>query len=258
MGIFFLLKFWTFKFFFFILNMLYNKFPPEWKLWIWTNIVNGFDRESVFNILLNHGFNYNLIKNELEIDPVKSMIWQRQYTQPDLSKSSDKSIYPLNLRLCDNPNAYRFDSNLIELYRIPDFLTYDECDSLMNDPDEFLTLVENRFDIATGVERKDSDVVEIIKYNEKEGDIMNEYGSWTIIVFMDNILEGGELGFTKLDIKFKSVKGEAIVWRNFYPNGKRNENSEFINLPVGEGTKTIVIKNYSKEVKEVQEINVDI
>ncbi len=47
--------------------MINRIFTPEWKLWIWSNIVNGYDRESIFNVLLNNGFDYNLIKRELEI-----------------------------------------------------------------------------------------------------------------------------------------------------------------------------------------------
>lgn len=238
--------------------MIYNNFPPEWKLWIWTNVVNGFDKESVFNILLNHGFSYNLIKNELDIEPVKTMIWQRQYSQQELLKKSDKSIYPLNLRVCDNPNAYRVDTNQIEMYRIPDFLTYDECDNLIQDPDEFITLVENRIDIATGIERKESDTIELTIYGKNEGDIINEYGSWTFIIFLDTILEGGELEFPKLDMKFKSIKGEAIVWNNFYPSKELNPNGEYVNLPIEDGTKRIIIKNYTKELKETQEISIEI
>ncbi len=45
--------------------MINRTLSPEWKLWIWSNIVNGYDKESIFNVLLNNGFEYNLIKKEL-------------------------------------------------------------------------------------------------------------------------------------------------------------------------------------------------
>ena len=53
--------------------MVITTFTPEWKLWIWSNIVNGYDKESIFNVLLNNGFDYNLIKRELEIEPTNTL-----------------------------------------------------------------------------------------------------------------------------------------------------------------------------------------
>jgi len=65
--------------------MINRTFSPEWKLWIWSNIVNGYDKESIFNVLLNNGFDYSLIRRELEIEPTNALIWQRQYTQENLN-----------------------------------------------------------------------------------------------------------------------------------------------------------------------------
>jgi prolyl 4-hydroxylase len=238
--------------------MIIKNFSPEWKLWIWTNVVNGFDKESIFNILLNHGFDYNLIKNELEVDPVKTMIWQRQYSQSELNKESEISILPLNKSLCDNPNSYRIDTNLIELYRIPDFLTYDECDSILEMNDEFLDIVEKRIDFTTGLETKENDVIEVQKYVRGEEDVFNpSSGNWTFIIFLNNIIEGGEIEFPKLGMKFKSIKGEAIVWNNKFPTGAVNPHNEYLNLPFDADEKSILIKTYSPKEKEVQEIILD-
>lgn len=238
--------------------MLINKFTPEWKLWIWTNVVNGFDKESIFNILLNHGFSYELIKNELEIDPVKTMIWQRQYSQSELLKQSQTTLLPLSKTLCDNPNVYRVESNLLEIYRIPDFLSYAECDSILEMKDDFLDVIEKRIDSLTGLEPKDNDVIELHKHDKGDEDVYNATsGSWTVIIFLTTILEGGEIEFPKLQTKFKSIKGEAIVWNNYYPNDGLNPNGEYLHLPFDGDEKVTIIKHYSLKEREIQEIILD-
>jgi prolyl 4-hydroxylase len=237
--------------------MIIKSFSPEWKLWIWTNVVNGFDKESIFNILLNHGFDYALIKRELEIEPVKAMIWQRQYSQSELMKSVEISLLPLNKNLCDNPNVYRVETNLLEMYRVPDFLTYAECDSVIEMNNEYLDIIEKRIDSLTRISPKDNDVIEIQKH-PKEGDMVSVTpGDWTVVVFLNNIIEGGEIDFPKLEMKIKSVKGEAVIWNNRYHDGELNQNSEYYHLPSNEDEKITIIKTYSTKEKEVQEITLD-
>jgi len=111
--------------------MINRTFSPEWKLWIWSNVVSGYDKESIFNVLLNNGFEYNLIKRELEIEPTNALIWQRQYSQENLNQPYEVELYPFNKSLCDNPRAYRIENNLVEIYHFPELLTLSECDELI-------------------------------------------------------------------------------------------------------------------------------
>jgi len=118
--------------------MINRTFSPEWKLWIWSNIVNGYDKESIFNVLLNNGFDYSLIRRELEIEPTNALIWQRQYTQENLNQPYEVELYPYNKSMCDNPRAYRIENNLVEIYHFPDLLTLTECDELISLTDKKL------------------------------------------------------------------------------------------------------------------------
>lgn len=111
--------------------MTIKNFTPEWKLWIWSNVINGFDKESLFNILLNNGFDYNLIKQELEIEPVNTLVWQRQYSQESLNVPYEVELYPYNKSLSDNPNSYRLENNFVEIYNVPEILTTEQCDELI-------------------------------------------------------------------------------------------------------------------------------
>ena len=236
--------------------MYITKFSPEWKLWIWTNVVNGFNKESIFNILLNHGFSYELVKNELDIEPVNPMIWRRQYTQTELQKTPEVTLVPLNRTLCDNPNAYLIESTSLEIYRVPEFLTYAECDSVIEMNQEYLDIIEKRINVLTGIESGEQDIIEVHKHNDE--DVYSTIsGTWTVIIFLNSIIEGGEIEFPKVEMKFKSIKGEAIVVNNNYPNGLQNPNSIYHHLLSDGEEKITIIKTYSPKEKVIQEIILD-
>ena len=54
--------------------MIIRKFEQSWKDWIFTNISNGQNLDGIFTILLNHGFEYDLIKNELKYESDNELI----------------------------------------------------------------------------------------------------------------------------------------------------------------------------------------
>ena len=61
--------------------MIIRKFEQSWKDWIFTNISNGQNLDGIFTILLNHGFEYDLIKNELKYESDNELIKKRKETQ---------------------------------------------------------------------------------------------------------------------------------------------------------------------------------
>ena len=54
--------------------MIIRKFEQPWKDWIFTNISNGQNLDGIFTILLNHEFEYDLIKNELKYESDNELI----------------------------------------------------------------------------------------------------------------------------------------------------------------------------------------
>lgn len=235
---------------------MFNYFSSEWKLWIWTNIVNGFNKEGIFNVLLNHGFEYNLIKNELGIDPTNMMIWERQYSQQQLLKTSEKNILPLNKSFSDNFNVYRIDSNFLEIYRVPEFITFNECDEIIKQNDDLLNLIDKKIDSFTALNDNlvGESEVKMITGNNK---IFPNIGNWSLIIFLENIFENSEIKFPLLEMSFKPTKGEMFIWNNKYPDNTFNPYGECVNSSSNDEGKLVLIKNYNdKNIFSSQSISI--
>ena len=269
--------------------MVYNYFEPEWKAWIWNNIVSGLSKEDVFNILLNHGFDYELVSKELDHSPVKSNVWERQYLQERLNEPETKSIQPLYKRLCDNANVYRFESNDLEIYRVPNFLSLSECDELIESMSSSLrpSTITNP-DAEEGIRtsstcdmmldnplyKKINDKInsfmglssvlgeipqgqkylvgeefkEHTDYFDENADFnkpfLEERGqrTWTFMVYLNDVKEGGTTHFPKIDMEFNPRVGEAIIWNNLYPDGTVNPFATHSGKPIIQGEKNIITK----------------
>jgi hypothetical protein len=236
--------------------MIINNFTPEWKLWIWTNIVNGLDRETIFNILLNHGFKYDLIKYELDMDPTNAMIWQRQYSQKELENLYEKEILPLNKSLIDFSNVYRIENNFLEIYRIPEFSSSDECDKIIKQDENIMDQINNKIDSYVGFNSSPEDSIEIKMYTEKEK-IFKNLSDWSAVLFLENVFNDNEISFPLLKINFKHIKGELIIWKNKYHDDTFNPYSECLNVSPEKEGNLILIKNYNiKKFYIGQEINI--
>lgn len=74
--------------------MIKTDFTPEWKNWIQTNIDNGADKHHIFNILLNEGFPYNAIKQEMQYEPTQKKVlteeWQ-SWIATNVAAGNDKN-----------------------------------------------------------------------------------------------------------------------------------------------------------------------
>ena len=90
--------------------MLIKSLSDDWKWWIWNYWkLNNNNKNSLFKILLNHGFEYDLIKNELNYECPELDVQVRRETQKALLESPQVSIGPLHKALADNPRVKRID-----------------------------------------------------------------------------------------------------------------------------------------------------
>jgi prolyl 4-hydroxylase len=71
---------------------------------------------------------------------------------------------------------------------------------------------------------------------------------WTVIVYLDEPKSGGCTTFPKLDISIKPKKGNALIWRNCYPNKAPNPFTLHASTPIIEGEKTILTKWLKEQV----------
>lgn len=113
--------------------MVLTKFDDSWRGWIQNTISNGTPKEDIFNILLNHGYDFDMICKELDIHPKDKKILDRKSTQLELNKESNVNLGVLYKPLADNPCVYRIENNNLEIYRIYNFLKQEECDLLIKE-----------------------------------------------------------------------------------------------------------------------------
>lgn len=77
-------------------------------------------------------------------------------------------------------------------------------------------------------------------YEENVKDIGNR--TWTFMVYLNNVEEGGETNFPNINYSVKPILGKAVVWYNLNKNGTGNYNSIHEGSKIIKGEKYIITK----------------
>lgn len=92
-----------------------NVFKKDWEEWIDLNLSKGNCKVQMFKILLKEGYDYNLIKNKLDID----------YLIEDTNQTELRNQIALR-------NAVKLNAKNLEIYEIENFLTKEECSKIIS------------------------------------------------------------------------------------------------------------------------------
>lgn len=65
---------------------------------------------------------------------------------------------------------------------------------------------------------------------------------WTVMIYLNDVEEGGETDFKDIGITFKPKKRMAVIWRNSHGTGKENPASIHAGMPVIKGEKIVITK----------------
>ena len=82
----------------------------------------------------------------------------------------------------------------------------------------------------------------------REGEDFNTYcewmgqRSWTTMIYLNDVEEGGETHFPLLNLKLKPKEGTLLAWNNLQKDGTPNENTKHEALPPKSGKKYIITK----------------
>lgn len=68
--------------------------------------------------------------------------------------------------------------------------------------------------------------------------------SWTAMVFLNDVEQGGETHFTHIGIQIEPKPGVLLIWNNALPDGTPNEDTMHAGTPVLAGSKYIITKWY--------------
>ncbi len=256
-------------------------FNDQWKIWIWTNIGRGCDKDEIFRILMAKGFSYEDISIELGYTPTTDLSNAPGYFEDNLLRS----------RKINLPNAVQLDSDKVELYQVPGFLNQEECAHLIevvrseltpstllnhdgNDP-EFRTSRTNNHGLLNdqlgaeidiricrymGINPTFSETIqgqyylpgEVFKPHtdwfsgDSEGFVYNDskwnQRTWTFMIYLNDVEHGGETEFPNVDYVAKPKRGDAIIWNNQYRNGEGNNDTLHCSKPFDTGFKAVITK----------------
>lgn len=85
-------------------------------------------------------------------------------------------------------------------------------------------------------------------YFEPDTDEFRKYGgsqgqrTWTFMIYLNDVEEGGETEFLKLDLAVRPAKGMAVIWNSLHPDGSVNPDTLHWAKPVLRGEKFIITK----------------
>ena len=77
--------------------------------------------------------------------------------------------------------------------------------------------------------------------------LINGQRTWTCMIYLNDVLDGGETFFTYLNQKITPKKGTAVIWCNLYSDGTLNRNTKHQGMPVKNGEKWIITKWFRNE-----------
>jgi len=284
-------------------------FTPDWKDWIKTNMDAGQDPDGIFKILLDEGYAFTAIVEEMNYRP-SCPPWELQNpfvvaeaeraaqarrTQTAKSQNSHghqnyvgNNGTPISPEQIFIPNGVALDTDKIDLRTVDDFLSEEECEALitrikskmrpssvadykvdksvrtsstcdlgeMDDP--FIKDIDDRICKLIGINRAYSEVIQGQYYevgqefkahtdffDPHEFDLhCHTYGqrNYTVMIYLNDVEQGGETCFRRLDSKFKPVRGKVVIWNSLNPDGTTNMDSLHQANPVEKGYKAVITK----------------
>nr|WP_295771538.1 2OG-Fe(II) oxygenase [Rhodoferax sp.] len=66
--------------------------------------------------------------------------------------------------------------------------------------------------------------------------------TFTFMIYLNSVEEGGETEFVRLGLKFKPQRGMAVVWSNLHADGSPNQDTMHHARPVTKGYKAVITK----------------
>lgn len=286
-----------------------KEFNKEWLDWIKLNIDRGCDKDGIFKILVDEGFDPIDIEKQMnyrpgvQVDRIQNPLINNGSTASsnysfrfinwlktvfsNTKKTSFSGVLPKKHILI--PNSKRIDSDLAEIYLLTNFLTKDECEKVTeviktklrpskisnkNEldtkfrtsrtcdlgimGDEFIAEIDHRICKTLGISQSYSEVLQGQYYEKEEefkshtdyfeGKDFEEYAriegqrTYTFMVYLNDVDEGGETEFVDLNNKITPQQGMAVIWNNLNKDGSVNPHTIHHAHPVKSGYKSIITK----------------
>jgi len=258
---------------------MHKDLTEEWLNWIFENIQKGCDRNDLLETLLKEGFSQSQSKIALGLDLSVDDLAEIKKSQDEKKEYSANNLIPaqsiLNVsaeiyevenflsvdeckKLIDEikselrPSTIATDGEFDSTYR-----TSSTCD-LGNKNNPFLQKIDKRISDFIVIDTCYGETLQGQHYLEKqefkahtdyfEGSQLMEHDggrgqrTYTFMIYLNEVKQGGETEFTRLNKIFSPSPGKALIWNNLNEDGTPNENTMHQAHPVIEGEKTIITK----------------
>jgi prolyl 4-hydroxylase len=176
------------------------------------------------------------------------------YVYQDFLKKRDCRI------LIDKIDAHAVPSTLYKGTEQPGFRTSSSCHLNRHDLD--IKRIETRMTKVIGIDNNYAETMQGQRYHVgqefkahhdffhtsqdywlKEGP-MGGQRTWTAMIFLNNVKEGGATEFPHIKIGVRPQAGTLLIWNNMNPDGTMNYKTLHSGTPVLAGSKYIITKWY--------------
>jgi len=109
-------------------------FDEPWKNWIKTNVDSGRDKDGIFKILLDEGYEYRAICKEMNYKPsvaLDELINPFDAQRKNEARQTTNKGVEIDRSKLFIPGASRLDSERLELHTLENFLSADECEKII-------------------------------------------------------------------------------------------------------------------------------
>tara|TARA_B100000959_G_scaffold228576_1_gene243935 strand:+ start:2107 stop:3483 length:1377 start_codon:yes stop_codon:yes gene_type:complete len=270
-----------------------KELTQDWLDWILENIQRGCDRSELLEILCKEGFDQTQSKIalgfEINSTDVTYSVDETNRNKSIKSKSLSISFDPIRE---EGIEMYEIDNFLnetecaaiVEVIKSKlrpseiasnneyddSFRTSSTCD-LGNLDLDILKDLDRRICELIGINQSYSEIIQGQHYEVGqefkahtdyfEGDQINEFGgqrgqrTYTFMIYLNDVTEGGETEFYQIDRKIKPSLGKAVIWNNLDKNGSPNPKTLHHAHPVLEGSKTVITKWFRENGEGIEQIS---
>jgi len=270
-----------------------KELTQDWLDWILENIQRGCDRSELLEILCKEGFDQTQSKIalgfEINSTDVTYSVDETNRNKSIKSKSLSISFDPIRE---EGIEMYEIDNFLnetecaaiVEVIKSKlrpseiasnneyddSFRTSSTCD-LGNLDLDILKDLDRRICELIGINQSYSEIMQGQHYEVGqefkahtdyfEGDQINEFGgqrgqrTYTFMIYLNDVTEGGETEFYQIDRKIKPSLGKAVIWNNLDKNGSPNPKTLHHAHPVLEGSKTVITKWFRENGEGIEQIS---
>jgi len=217
-----------------------TNFDTSWKNWISTNINAGRDKDGIFKILLDEGYQYSSIVEEMKYTPdVDLNLIVNPLKNKNKSINEHANIHCKKIKVSQLflPNAKKHINGNFEFYSIENFLSTSECKEMLaysqlsntqnlslnhksnknmtpSGIDNFSLIhtdiienIDSRICKIMGIDVSYSEQIQWDDFEESEKETPESLQKQSVYIFMIYLNDSEEK-------KFKSTKGTAVIWNS--------------------------------------------